>query len=93
MGKNIEGWLLQNQVFTSINDVSQLYIKQSGKDLKWLIAKLTDDLLITGDTGDIKKLGQAMKKRLNIVKMTVGLEIRFIGCTTCQDEKEKWEYL
>lgn len=67
------------------------FILTSGEDLKLLIEKLTDEILLAGDIESKEKFEQEIKKRFSNGKMMVDLEIRFNRCTIRQDEKENVE--
>ncbi len=85
--KTIEYWILNHMNFKRVIGLGQLYIKRNQEqDITLVLAKLTDDLLISGKKDNIIEFSNAIRKRFTTRKVVLDGEIIFNGCILRQEE-------
>lgn len=85
--KSIEGWMLEDLGLERVFGVSQLYAKRdkNGRIL-FLLAKLTDDLLMAGSDACIREFTDKISKQYTISKSIIDAEMKYNGCIIRRDE-------
>lgn len=84
----IASWLLQEANFTRLFGVSQLCIQRDKtSSISLLLAKLTDELLISGSHLSMKTFSQRISSRFSISKSIIDDVIKCNGCTISQSEQ------
>ena len=75
-----EKWLTEKAEFSRVNGVPQMFVhRRKNGDIKLLIAKVTDDLLIAGALEHIDTFNEAITKRFPISKVIRDGQIKFNG--------------
>lgn len=84
----IEEWLTDEMVFEQVRGISQLFLKRAEDgSISMLLAKVTDDLLISGKTDVLKNFLQQLTKKFKVSKSILDSQIDFNGCRITQDEE------
>lgn len=87
MGTLMKTWLKEEIKMTSIQVVSQLFVKGSAKGLiNLLLAKITDDILLTCSRKTMEQLVYIMKEHFNISKSRIWNPMNFNGCKITRRE-------
>jgi len=83
--KTFESWLLDEAGFDRIFGISQLYrLRDVYGRTRLLIAKVTDDLLMSGSVAAIEEFTRQLQGRFEISKVVIDTKVEFNGCTLSQ---------
>lgn len=84
----MEEWLTKEAGMDRVNGISQLFIKRRSDDtIKLILAKVTDDLLFTGDIDTMEEFVKEVSNRFKVSKAILNSPINFNGTRIEQDEK------
>lgn len=93
----IEEWMVNDYEMERIPGVPQLLVKRSAAQIKLLVAKSTDNLIVPGKSEDIRHFMRGSEKALKLGKLSIGGTIRFMGCEVDVGDElvelSMWDYL
>lgn len=74
----LEGWLGRRATLHRVRGTSQLYIKACPRNLS--VAKVTNDLLVTGTERNIKSFAKSIGERFPVRRFLINESVSFNGC-------------
>ena len=79
---------MEKSNFTRVNGVPQMFVNRDGKgEIHLILAKVTDDLLIAGETKHIEAFDGLITERFPISKVILEGQIKFNGADIQQDSQ------
>lgn len=82
--KVIDGWLMEFGL-VKVMGMNQLYIKYfKNGNIDLIIAKVTNDMLVTGSVEATTKVRDAMHDHLQLSKSVIDKPVIYNGCSICQ---------
>ena len=86
--KVFEQWLTEKAYFTRIHGIPQMFVQRNEDgDIRLILAKVTDDLLIAGQMQHIEVFNKNIEKRFPISKTVIDGQIKFNGAFIQQDSQ------
>lgn len=87
-----EDWLLSEEGFKRVHGVTQLLIKRNlNKNIKIIITKITDDVLMTGSAEEMKRFADSLQTRFEVSKIVIDSDIAFNGAIISRTTEETFE--
>lgn len=77
----VEAWVLFEVKIETGFGVPQLFVKKKVSTIKRIVAKVTDDFLMSAKLKDIKEFIEELKQAFDIVKFPISGEFNINGCT------------
>ena len=83
-----EEWLMEKANFIRVNGVPQMFVNRDGKgEIHLILAKMTDELLMAGETKHIEVFNGLIAERPSISKVILEGQIKFNGADIQQDRQ------
>lgn len=76
----IEDWMMKEYGMERVFGVPQLFVKREATRIELLIAKATDEFLVSGKTEDARNFMRELGKAFKVGKVAIGGTFRFISC-------------